>query len=179
MAGNGAAANIEGFIFFFMNAFSKAAITFTATNIGARQGNRLRRIAFYCIGCAFVFGFVSGWSAYLLQDVLLRIYIPSDLEALKYASLRMGIIAVSYCICGIMDVLAGLIVGMGNSFIPMLVSLVGICGFRILWIFTYFEAHKTVDVVYYSWPLSWIVAIAVYIPVFIYMRRKTYKRLQE
>lgn len=181
MAGNGAAANIDGFVYFFMNAFSKAAITFTATNIGAKNLKKIKKITWCCVGFATLFGILSGGSAYLFQDTLLKIYIPdpASFESIAYASIRMGIISTLYFLCGAMEAIAGTIIGMGNALIPMIVSLGGICGFRIIWCFTYFEVHKSVDVLYWSWPISWIIAIVVYIPCYLIIKRKTFKKYSE
>lgn len=156
MAGNTASANIEGFVYTAMNAVYQTNLSFTSQNLGGKRYSRLNRILFICLGVVTVVGLVLGLSAVAGGNTLLGIY-SSDPEVLRYGMLRLEIICSTYFLCGLMDCTVGSLRGMGYSVIPMFVSLTGACGLRILWIFTVFAAYRSLDVLYLSYPVSWLV----------------------
>ena len=159
MSGNTAAGNIEGFIFTAMNALHQSAVNFTGQNVGARQYDRVKKILFTCLGCVTVTGVVMGLLAYACGPVLLGIYIPDSQEAIGYGLTRMGYICAVYFICGLMDVSTGALRGMGASTVPMIISVLGVCGIRLLWIATIFQMpqYHSVDSLYVSYGVSWTV----------------------
>jgi len=159
MEGNTAASNLEGFIYISMNAFYHAALTFVGQNIGARQYHRIRRIVFSCIGLVCAVGMAMGFLIYSLREPLLMIYTKDSLDMIPYGVERMQCIATTYFLCGIMEVLVGAVRGMGASFVPMINSLIGACAFRVVWICTVFAAYRNLQVLYLSWPASWILTI--------------------
>lgn len=171
MAGNTAAGNIEGFIYTSMNAFYQANLSFTSQNMGARKYSRIGRITLICCGLVTVVGFVMGSGAYLVGESLLSIY-SSDAEVIAYGIRRLAKIAAPYFICGLMDCMVGSMRGMGYSLVPMIVSLTGACGLRVLWIFTVFAADRTLDTLYLSYPISWSVTFIAHLICFILVRRK-------
>lgn len=177
MAGNTAGANIEGFIYTSMNAFYQTSVSFTSQNFGGKYYNRIGKILGCCLICVTTVGLVLGNGAYLASSYLLRIY-SSDAEVIHYGILRMSVISTTYCLCGIMDVFVGSIRGMGRSILPMIVSLAGACGFRVIWIFTVFAAKRTLTCLYISYPISWILTAGVHLLCFILIFRK-YRGKQE
>ena len=173
MAGSAAAASIEGFIWVSMNSFSQGALTFTSANIGAGKYSRVNRIAVISCSCAAVTGLVLGNIAYLFGVPLLGIYDPRP-EVIEAGLVRMGIVCVYYCTCGLMDCIVGSIRGMEYALTPTIVSLLGACGLRILWIFTGFqlpEFHSTFWL-FMSYPASWVITFFVHLICFFFMRRK-------
>lgn len=168
VAGNSAAASIEGFIYMAMNSFYQAAISFTGQNYGAYRLRRIPRILFCAEGCVIATGLVFGWAAYLLGEPLLGIY--SKNPAVIAAGLdRMSVIATTYALCGMMDVMVGVLRGLGRSVTPMIVSLAGACGLRILWIATVFqqEQYHTIFTVYVSYPITWIITFTAHVVCFL------------
>ncbi|MBR1477913.1 MAG: MATE family efflux transporter [Lachnospiraceae bacterium] len=165
MAGNTAASNIEGFVYMAMNSYYQTAISFTGQNYGARNYKRVLRIAFICEGMVILTGLILGNGAYLLADKLLSIY-TKEPEVVAYGTLRLSIIAVMYCLCGMMDVMVGMMRGMGHSVVPMLVSLTGACLFRIIWIYTIFKSVHTLQCLYYSYPISWTLTFIAHVVCF-------------
>lgn len=158
MAGNAAANNIETFIYASVNAFYQANISFTSQNLGAGRFDRIRPIMVRALGCAVAVGGALGGLALLLGPQLLGIY--SDSPAVIAAGMeRIRIVCTLYAICGLMDVIVGSVRGIGFAVTPMLISLIGACGLRILWISTLFQipAFHTVQTIYLSYPVSWIV----------------------
>lgn len=167
VAGNSAAASVEGFIYMAMNSFYQAAISFTGQNYGAKRLDRIPRILFCAECCVIATGLIFGWAAFLLGEPLLGIYSKSP-EVIAAGMDRLGIIATTYALCGMMDVMVGMLRGLGCSITPMIVSLAGACGLRILWIATVFqpERYHKITTVYLSYPISWIITFAAHIVCF-------------
>lgn len=171
MAGNGAAANIEGFVYNSMNAVYQAAITFTGQNMGARRYERINKILGACLLVVTTIGLIMGVGGYLLGDVLLRVY-TQEPDVIAMGKIRLGLVCLPYFLCGIMDVLVGSMRGMGRSVVPMLVSILGVCGVRILWIQTVFAWDHNLQVLYWSYPLSWAVTALVHFICFLFIHKK-------
>lgn len=175
MAGNTAASNIEGFIYTAMNSFYQTNLSFTSQNYGGKKYSRINRILFICLGCVTVVGGVLGLSVTALAHPLIGIY-SSDPEVISYAVLRIGIICTSYFLCGIMDTMVGSMRGLGYSILPMVVSLTGACGLRIVWIFTIFAMNRTLTTLYLSYPVSWAVTALAHLICFFIVRKKLPKQ---
>ena len=157
MSGNAASANLEGFVYVFLNAFHQTAVNFIGQNAGARQYRRVYRILWICLGCVTVVGVVTGTVVYSLGPALLRVYITDSQEAISWGLVRLYIICQTYFICGLMDVSTGALRGLGESFIPMAISVLGVCGMRIGWIYTIFQLprYHTPQSLFVSYPISW------------------------
>ena len=177
MEGNTAAGNLEGFIYNVMNAFYHTSLTFTGQNVGARKPERIPRIALTCIALSVAISLTLSGLMYLFREPLLAIYRPDAPEAVAYGSLRMSIIVLTYFLCGIMEVFTGSLRGMGASLTPMLISLVGACVTRVIWIYTVFAATPTLQVLYSCYPVSWLFTIFMQIVAFFVIRRNLQRRL--
>ena len=178
VAGNSAASNLEGFIYTGMNAFAQAAVTFTSQNVGARRYDNLDRVMRNCLLCVTVAGLFLGCGAYFGGEVLLHFY--STDEAVVAAGLsRMQIICTAYFLCGIMDTLASCLRGRGYSVIPMIVSLVGSCLLRLVWIATIFRMFRSTGTLYISYPLSWALTAGVHLICLLVVRKKMNDQLKE
>ena len=175
MAGNTAASNIEGFVYNAMNAVYQTSLSFTSQNMGAKQFGRVNKILFECLCVVSAVGILLGGGAYLLGEQLLSIY-TTDPEVIAYGITRMSYVCATYFLCGLMDVMVGSIRGMGYSIMPMLVSLTGACAFRIIWIFTIFQVEHTLDCLYISYPISWILTAGVHLLCFFLVRKKAFAR---
>ena len=172
MAGNTAAGNIEGFVYTAMNALHQTAISFAGQNFGTKKYKRIAKVVVICELCVLVIGLVMGNLVYIFGDIFLQLY-STDPEVIKYGMLRMSIICTTYCLCGMMDVMVGALRGIGRSVMPMLVTLTGVCVFRVIWIFTYFATHRSLEVLYVSYPISWAVTFLVHTCCFIFVYRRT------
>ena len=171
VAGNSAASNIEGFVYTAMNSFAQAAVTFTSQNVGARRYDNLDRVMRNCLLCAIVTGLVRGGGAALAGAPLLHFY-SSD-EAVVAAGLaRLHVISATYLLCGTMDVLASCLRGRGYSVLPMVVSLVGSCLLRLVWIATIFQLFRSTTTLYISYPISWILTALVHLICLLVVRKK-------
>lgn len=177
MAGNTAASNIEGFIYTAMNSFYQTSVSFTSQNYGAKAYDRINKILFGCLFYVTFVGAIFGNLAYLCGEDLLRIY-STDPEVIAYGMKRMAVICTTYFLCGVMDTMVGSIRGMGYGVMPMIVSLLGACGLRMLWIFTVFAEHRSLDVLYISYPISWTITAVAHFVCFLIVKRRLDKKVR-
>ena len=178
VAGNSAASNIDGFVYVAMNAFYQANISFTSQNIGAGKHNRLNRIMFTALGCVTVVGLILGGAVYFAGSILLKLY-TNNPDVVAAGMIRFLCICLPYVLCGIMEIFIGSLRGMGYALIPMIISLVGACGLRILWLQTVFKLERfnhDIRMVYIIYPISWIITTIALIIVYIYARKKLLKK---
>lgn len=166
--GNSAAQSIEGFIYMAMNTFYQAAISFTGQHVGAKRYDRIPRILLCALGSVIVTGLVLGWAAFIFGHQLLSIYSDSP-EVIEAGINRVRVICTTYAFCGMMDVMVGMMRGLGHSTVPMVVSLIGACGLRVLWLMTAFqlpEFHNTFTI-YASYPISWALTFLAHVVCYI------------
>ena len=174
MSGNAAAGNIEGFIYASLNAFHQTAVNFMGQNAGARQYKRVSQTLWICLGSVAVVGIALGSLGYVFGPSLLSLYITDSQEAIRYGMLRLSHICLTYFICGLMDVSTGALRGLGESFIPMVISVLGVCGIRIGWIYTIFQLPRfhTPQCLYISYPVSWAITFLFQMIAFFLVYRK-------
>lgn len=179
IAGNTAAVSIEGFTYVAMNCFYQATLSFTSQNYGARLKKRIIKAFIVGVTLVTIVGLGIGYVVCLFGPDLLRIY-SKDAAIIEAGMVRLRIIQQIYFLCGIMDVLVGLLRGLGYSIMPMIVSLLGACAFRLIWIATVFrmEEYHNISTVYYSYPISWILTIIVHIICFFIVRKRAFKRME-
>lgn len=180
MSGSAAAGNLEGFVYVSMNAFHQAAINFTGQNVGSRKYDNVKKIVFTCLCCVTCLGLVFGNLIYLLGEPLLSIYITDSPEAIQYGLLRLSLIISPYFLAGIMDTMTGALRGMGASVTPMFITVLGVCGLRIGWIYTIFQAEQfhTLKCLFLSYPMTWAITFAAEYIAFLILLRKKEKTLR-
>ena len=173
IAGNSAASNIEGFVYISMNGFAQGALTFVSQNYGAHKMKRIKKVVGIAVLCALVAGTVLGNLAYVFGGRLIAIY-NSDADVIQAGLVRMSVIMTTYALCGIMDVMANSVRGIGHSLLPMVVSLLGACGLRLVWLATAFQipAFHTCFTVYLSYPISWAMTFAAHVVCFAIIFRR-------
>ena len=178
VTGSSAAANIEGFVYVAMNAFHQAAISFTSQNVGAGKYERVNKILYTALGCVIVVGILFGNLAYLFGEPLLNFYTDSP-AVIEQGMIRLAYICTTYALCGIMDVMVGSLRGLGYSIVPMIVSLLGACVFRIVFLSTIFKLDEFhhIETVYMTYPISWIMTFAAHVVCFIIIKKRINKRL--
>lgn len=175
VAGNTAAMNIEGFIYMAMNSFYHTAVCFTSQNFGAGKFNRIDKVLRRSLVMVFVVGASMGGLAIVFGEQLLSFY-TSDPEVIRSGLIRMSVICTFYFLCGMMEVLTGTMRGIGYSVLPMIVSLLGACGFRIIWILTVFQWNHTQKTLYASYPVSWMLTVLAHLICYLIVRRKMYTK---
>ncbi len=177
MAGNAAAANIEGFTYTAMNSVYQAAVTFTSQNVGAKKPERISRVAAVTLLTVTVIGLLMGGVSYLGGETLLKIY-STDAAIIPYGMIRMRMICLPYFMCGVMEVLVGLLRGMNCSTLPMIVSVFGSCVFRVIWVYTVFRANPTQETLYIAYTVSWTICSAIHFICFLVIKSRVTKKIK-
>ena len=179
VAGSAASANIESFVYVSMNAFHQAAISFVGQNYGAAKCERVDKVAWQCVLYSVLAGLIFGNLAYLLGAPLAGIYAPGEPDVVAQALIRMSFICCPYFICGIMDTLVGVLRGLGSSVIPMVTSIVGACGLRLLWVAAVFPLDRTPACLYMSYPVTWIItALFHFLFLMLIVRRRAFAKMR-
>ena len=172
MSGNAAAGNIEGFVYVILNSFYQTAVNFTGQNVGAHRYDRVKKITWICMISVVVAGLASGLAAWSFGPQLLSIYITDSEEAISYGMLRLTYICIPYFLCGLMEVSTGVLRGLGASLVPMIISVVGASGLRIVWIYTIFQVFHTPQCLYSSYIVSWTVTFLAQLIALIVVYKK-------
>ena len=178
MAGNTAASNIEGFVYVSMNSLHQTCISFTSQNFGAGKFKRIKKVLINCLAIVAITGLVLGNSAYFFGKFLLSAY-NNEAEVISYGLIRLSIISTMYFLCGLMDVMVGAMRGIGYSILPMIVSLVGACGLRIVWIYTVFVKFRTLDILFISYPVTWTITFLSHLVCYYIVTRKYKDKFRE
>jgi Na+-driven multidrug efflux pump len=180
VAGNAAAANLEGFVYVCMNSLYQSAITFTSQNLGAGKFDRIRHTFRLCTLMVMVVGAILGIGLYLGGPWLLKIYAsgtPEEIvQIIRFGMIRLSYVSFTYMLCGMMDVSCGALRGLGKGMVPMAVSLLGACAFRILWVYTVFAVQPTLPCLYISYPVSWLITLLLHIITMVVVKKRQ-KRL--
>lgn len=176
VAGNSASQNIEGFLYAGLNAFYQAAVTFASANKGAGKNQRIRETLVSGITLVLTVGTAMCAVAFLLRPQLLGIY-SSDPEVIAVGVKRLTVFSATYMLCGSMDTACGVLRGMGTAIVPMVVSIIGACGFRIFWIYVILPLAPRWGVdplmlLYYSYPISWLLTGGVHMLCYAVLIRK-------
>ena len=177
MAGSGAAANIEMFIYSGMCCFYTACLTFTSQNMGARKPDRMRQTTRICLCCDVVVGFVLASLVLRFAPQLVSIY-STEAEVISQGVQRLQATAMPFILGGMMDSFVASMRGMGKSLAPMLISIVGICILRILWITLVFPLSPSLYTLYLSYPVSWAVTVVAQGICYLIIRRKVFRELE-
>lgn len=161
VAAKSSAGNIDSFVYTSMNGMAQAMIPFVGQNVGAGNWKRIKKIIL--TGClqVTILGIACSSLIAVFKEPLLALYTPGETEIIAYGSLMLRFILPLYFCCGLMDTLVCAQRGMGTSLAPMLVAILGVCGVRLGWIFTVFAAHKSLEVLYLSYPVSWVLTATV------------------
>lgn len=172
IAGCAAAAAVESFVYISMNAIGIAATTYAGQNMGAKHYKRIGKGMYCSVIFVSVVGFILGITMWAFGTDLIGMFTngtDSNMDdIIRFGLERMEVMALAYFLCGIMEVIRGTIQGMGESFVPMIISLIGVCVLRLVWIYTVLPFHKTIAMLFLSYPISWIISV---IALYVYYRK--------
>lgn len=177
IAGNTAASNIESFIYMSMNTLFQASQTFAGQNYGAGKIKRINKVLVNSLVIVVGIGVGMGALALAFCRPLLNLYAPGQTAVIDAGVNRMMVICATYFLCGIMDVIGGCIRGMRYSFAPMIISMLGACAFRIIWLSTVFKADQNTFNIYISYPISWIITTLAYFVCYLIAMKRTKLRM--
>ena len=175
MAGYTAANNVLGFLYTSVNSVTQACMSFTSQNYGVGKYKRMDKVLIDCLILSSGIALVMGGGAYLFGTEILQIY-TGDPEVIRCGMEILSITTVPYFLCGIMDLFPGALRGMGCSAVPMILSVIGTVGTRIVWIFGIFPQHRSLYVLFISYPGSWIITIIMQVICYLIMRKKVHSR---
>ena len=174
MAGYTAANNIFGFLYVAVNSVTQACMSFTSQNYGVHKFKRMDKVLVDCLIISVVTSFSLGCGAYFFGSEILKIY-TADPEVIRCGLEILSYTTVPYFLCGIMDLFPGALRGMGHSGVPMILSVIGTVGTRIVWIFGIFPHHRSLAVLFISYPASWMLTIIMQVICFYFVRRKVHR----
>ncbi len=178
-AGNSACMNIDSFIYAGMNSFTQGCMTFAGQNYGARKFDRLNAIYRSTLLSITTIGLSLGVLAYLLGTPLLKIYLPNSPDSIEFGMARMLVLVVPDFLCGLMDCGSGILRGIKRSFFPMVATIIGSCGLRLVWVYTVFAHYKNTmsgikayQILLLSYPISWFLTFVVLFTYYCVVKRK-------
>ena len=178
MAGYTAANNILGFLYVSVNAVTQACMSFTSQNYSVKKPKRMDRVLLDCILLSAGISLILGVGAWAFGSQVLRIY-TTEADVIQCGLEILSITTVPYFLCGIMDLFPGAMRGMGYSAVPMVLSIIGTVGTRILWIYGFFPYHRSLHFLFISYPGSWIATIVMQAVCFFFVRKRCRKVLGE
>lgn len=159
IAGNTAASNIDGLVYMTGVCFFHTSLNFVGQNYGAKKYYRIIRAILLSAACAAVSDIAVGWSGLIFGEELLGIY-STDSTVIGWGMLRLKIMMSTYFLCSVMDSISGALRGLGYSFIPMCVTILGICVFRVFWVYCILPLNNSLPMLITSYPISWLMVIA-------------------
>ncbi len=174
MAGYTAANNIIGFLYVSINSVTQACMSFTSQNYGVKKWKRMDKILIDCIILSVSVALVLGSGAYLFGPKLLHIYSEQE-DVIACGMEIMAYTTITYFLCGLMDLFPGALRGMGYSTVPMILSIIGTVGMRIIWIYLLFPAHRSLSFLFVSYPVSWMATIVMQVVCFWFVRKKIHR----
>ena len=177
MAGYTAANNVMGFLYAAVNAVTQACMSFTSQNYSVRKPKRMDRVLVDCMILSVGVSVVFGVGAYVFGSQILKIY-TTDAEVIQCGLEILSITTVPYFFCGIMDLIPGALRGMGHSAVPMILSVIGTVGTRIIWIYLIFPQHRSLYFLFISYPGSWIATILLQAVCFWSVRKQCLRHLK-
>ena len=171
MAGYTAANNILGFLYVSVNSITQACMSFTSQNYAVGKQKRMDRVLIDCLFLTTAVALVMGSASYIFGTQILGIY-TSNSEVIKSGLEIISITTIPYFLCGIMDLFPGALRGMGYSTVPMILSIIGTVGVRIIWIYGLFPSHRSLFFLFISYPGSWIATIIMQVICYMFVRNK-------
>ena len=160
MAGYTAANNILGFLYVSVNSVTQACMSFTSQNYGVRKFKRMDKVLADCAILSIIVSVVIGGGSYLLGHQILGIYTKQE-DVIQCGMEILSISTIPYFLCGLMDMIPGSMRGVGYSAVPMILSIIGTVGTRLVWIYGVFPEHRSLYVLFMSYPVSWGLTIVM------------------
>ena len=175
MAGYTAANNMLGFLYMSVNSITQACMSFTSQNYGVGKLKRMDKVLRDCVVLSISIAAVLGGLAYCFGPQILTVY-TSDPKVINCGMEILAYTSITYFLCGIMDLFPGALRGMGYSAVLMVLSVIGTVGTRIVWVFGIFPNHRSLSVLFVSYPVSWILTIVLQVVCFYFVRKRVHQK---
>ncbi len=179
ISGNMIGTNVCQYTMQTVGAVSQSALTFVGQNVGAKYPDRIKRGVVWCSVIIFAIGLAVSTLIFIFSDFLLGLYAPENPMVVEYGKMRILYVGMFYCLCGLVDCGACSLRGLGRSTASMVISLIGVCGLRVVWIYTAFAHFRTLQILYFSYPFTWIVTSIAQYAFFAYELRKFRKNVEQ
>ncbi len=174
MAGIAAGSNFDSYIYTATNAIAQTTMTFTSQNMGAKKYENMSKILRYCLIITVIIGVVMGIIGTIFSEFIVGFF-STDKEVVAIGAERLALVMPFFVFCSLMDVVAGQLRGMGESFKPMVFSLLGACGVRLFWIFVILPFNRTLMFLYWAYPISWVVTFILQSILYFFVKNKILK----
>ncbi len=171
-AGHAVESQIEGILYVAINALTQTVTTFTSQNVGANKTKRITPILVWGMILAITEAVILSIAAYATKDFFIELFAPGDVAAARFAIVKYQYVVIPYFTLAFLEIPSGILRGMGLTVTSMLMSIVGVCGFRIIWLLCLFPLNRTPEFLYISYPLSWLVTGAMYMVAYLYAKRR-------
>ncbi|MEE1138301.1 MAG: MATE family efflux transporter [Acutalibacteraceae bacterium] len=176
MAGIAAGSNFDSYVYTCTNAVAQTTMTFTSQNMGAKKYSNIGKVYRYCILITLVVGIGMGSVGSIFGNWIVSLF-SDDPQVIEIGAQRLALIMPFYFFCSLMDVAASQIRGMGKSFEPMIVSLVGACGIRLFWIYFILPLNRTLMFLYWAYPVSWAVTFFAQFAMYFILKRRMFENI--
>lgn len=162
-------------MYVIMNSFSQAGMAFVAANFGAKNLSNIKKSIRYSVIYSVVISYLICLAFYLFRYQIIGLY-TDDPVAIEIGAAKLQVFTYSYMFFAFLNTIGFCERGLGYSILPMLVSLIGICLFRIIYVYTFFqiEEYHTIYYLYLSYPISWFLSALVAGLAFLFIRKKAY-----
>jgi putative MATE family efflux protein len=172
LAGNSACSNFEGFGYATLHSFYQTTITFIGQNMGAKKYDRIKKVYGLNIACVIGAGIAVAVIYALSAKYLFNIYNVTDPVGISFGLTRVKYVVIPYMLCGLSDITAGAIRAMGSPILPTLNTVGGVCGLRLLMIFTIFNTLRTPESLFITYPVSWSVTFITGFIIYLFVYKK-------
>lgn len=175
VAANTAASTLDGFVYTAQNAVYHGTLAFVGQNVGARKLDRVKKVFFCSLLLVTLIWAIFGGVEILFGRQMLDFYLGGNEKVIEHAVLRLTMLAATYFLCGYMEVFTGVMRGIGSSLVPMIITVVGVCGLRLVWIYLIFPIpyFHNLQWLFASYPISWALTLAFQIVAYLIIMRRT------
>ena len=175
VAANTAASTLDGFVYTAQNAVYHGTLAFVGQNVGARKLDRVKKVFSCSLLLVTLIWAIFGGVEILFGRQMLDFYLGGNEKVIEHAVLRLTMLAATYFLCGYMEVFTGVMRGIGSSLVPMIITVVGVCGLRLVWIYLIFPIpyFHNLQWLFASYPISWALTLAFQIVAYLIIMRRT------
>lgn len=177
IAGSSAASSITDLYNVMVNSLYQASIVFTSQNFGARKFDRIKKTIFICMTYVIAIGIVQSVITFAFGEFLVGLSTPNDPAALEMGLRKINIIGYTQILLGFMNIMSGALRGMGASIFNMITAIIGVCGIRIVWLYTVFKVFHSFESLFLSFPVSWLGTFIMHFIMFTFIFNKHKKQM--
>ncbi len=176
IAGGSAASSVTSFYEVMVSSIYNSSLVFTSQNFGAKKFDRIKKTIVICVVYSLGIWAFQSLITFFGGEFLIGLYVPKQPQIIDYGVRKLSVLGYSYGIVGFVNLMSGVLRGLGASFINMVMSIIGVCGIRIVWILTIFKAIGTFEALLVCYPLSWAGTFVMHFIMFLFVFKKEKKK---